>query len=302
MLAPVSNGVVFRKAFLDPQVLSGFVKDVTGVDFVPGKIEAEKRFDPQVGSIDIELDVFAESADHRIIVELQRRRYGHNFDRFLGYHNASIIDQQREHKKYSIDRVVYTIVIITSPYRHADRTGRMVEDPLLISSSDPRTHLGEPRPIFGHQLIYLNPAHKAPGLPPAVQAWLDFFMASMKEEITGDRWQEQQAIRRAAQLIEYDRLTGDELRQLMDKSEEEQNIAEIEDERDRFRAKAEEAAHDNEAARREIQAAQLELEASRREAEASRRETEQAQRATAEAEQRAQQLAARLAELESGKA
>jgi flagellar biosynthesis GTPase FlhF len=286
MLAPVSNGVIFRKAFLDPEVLSGFVQDVTGMPFIPGKIEAEKRFNPPVGSIDVELDIFAESEDHRVVVELQRRRYGHNFDRFFGYHSAAIIDQQRSSNDYTIGRTVFSIIVLTAPYRKKDLTGAMVADPLLISSADPRTHHGIERPLFGHKLIFLNPAHKADDLPPAVQGWLDFFMASMKEEDTGDRWLSREAIRRAAQLIEHTKLTPQEMRQMKDKAEEEQNVAEIEEEREHYRKEAESSRQAAAASRQALESSLQEVEASRQEVEASRQAAE-ASRQAAEASRQA---------------
>jgi flagellar biosynthesis GTPase FlhF len=281
MLAPVSNGVIFRKAFLDPEVLSGFVQDVTGMPFIPGKIEAEKRFNPPVGSIDVELDIFAESEDHRVVVELQRRRYGHNFDRFFGYHSAAIIDQQRSSNDYTIGRTVFSIIVLTAPYRKKDLTGAMVADPLLISSADPRTHHGIERALFGHKLIFLNPAHKADDLPPAVQGWLDFFMASMKEEDTGDRWLSREAIRRAAQLIEHTKLTPQEMRQMKDKAEEEQNVAEIEEDREHYRKEAESSRQAAAASLQEVEASRQEVEASRQALESSRQEVEASQQAAA---------------------
>ncbi|MCP5051806.1 MAG: hypothetical protein GY940_31860, partial [bacterium] len=72
MLAPLDNGVVFKKAFTDKIVFTQFVKDILGIDIEVDKIETEKKFEPKVGNIDIELDIFAESTDHRVVIEIQR--------------------------------------------------------------------------------------------------------------------------------------------------------------------------------------------------------------------------------------
>jgi hypothetical protein len=66
-------------------VFKSFVKDILGIDIEVDKIETEKKFDPKVGYIDITLDIFVESVDHRVIIEIQRVDYDYNFDRFLHY-------------------------------------------------------------------------------------------------------------------------------------------------------------------------------------------------------------------------
>ncbi|MCP5046340.1 MAG: hypothetical protein GY940_04155, partial [bacterium] len=57
MLAPLDNGVVFKTAFTDKIVFTQFVKDIIGIDIEVDKIETEKKFEPKVGNIDIELDI-----------------------------------------------------------------------------------------------------------------------------------------------------------------------------------------------------------------------------------------------------
>ena len=109
MLAPLDNGTIFKKAFTDKFVFTKFVKDILNVDFELGSIETEKKFKPKASLIDFELDIFAESKDKRIIVEIQRIDYDYNFDRFLNYFLATIIEQQKSAKKYKIDKIVYGI-------------------------------------------------------------------------------------------------------------------------------------------------------------------------------------------------
>jgi len=116
MLAPLDNETIFKKAFTDEFVFTAFVKDILNIDFKVGKIESEKKFVVPVGLIDIKFDIFAESTDNRIIVEIQRMDYDYNFDRFLDYFLAAIIELQKNYKSYKIEKTVYTIVLITAPY------------------------------------------------------------------------------------------------------------------------------------------------------------------------------------------
>jgi hypothetical protein len=85
MLGNLDNEVIFKKAFTNELVFKSFVKDVLGIDFVMGKIETEKKFNPKIGFVDFELDIYAESADKRVCIEIQRVEYDHHFDRFLHY-------------------------------------------------------------------------------------------------------------------------------------------------------------------------------------------------------------------------
>jgi len=87
-----------------------------GIEFEVGKIETEKRFKPKVGRVDFRLDIFAESVDKRIIVEIQRIEYDHNFDRFLHYFLMTIAEQQKSSENYAIKKTVYVIVVLTEPF------------------------------------------------------------------------------------------------------------------------------------------------------------------------------------------
>lgn len=71
-LATLANQVTFKKSFSDKVVLEAFVKAITGQNFIAGKIETEKEFTPSVGKVAVKYDIFAESLDGRVILELQR--------------------------------------------------------------------------------------------------------------------------------------------------------------------------------------------------------------------------------------
>ncbi len=136
MLGNLKNEVIFKKAFTDKFVLKCLVKDLFNVDFDAETIETEKRFEPKISQIDFKYDIFAESKDKRIIVEIQRVDYDYNFDRFLLYHNMGIAEMQRTSNDYKTDRVVYTIVVFTNRYVSRDKNGKLVECDILFHNSN----------------------------------------------------------------------------------------------------------------------------------------------------------------------
>ncbi len=165
MLAPLDNEVIFKKAFTDPLVLRSFVRDIAGVEAEFDKIETEKSFTPAVGNVDFSYDVYAESTEQRIIAELQKVEYDSHFDRFLHYHNMAVAEQVKKGPLYKVEREVHTIVLLTSGYSLTDRSGLPIKDPVLVSTVDPKNLQGQVRPIYGHQLIFLNPAYPEQDLP-----------------------------------------------------------------------------------------------------------------------------------------
>ena len=142
MLAPLDNETIFKKAFTDKTVFLQFVKDVLGIEIEVDKIETEKKFDPKIGNIDISYDIFAESTDHRVIIEIQKIDYDYNFDRFLHYHMMAVAQLQRSAKDYKIEQTVYTIIVLTAPYKIDQKTGEPIKDEVMISSVDPRNRGG----------------------------------------------------------------------------------------------------------------------------------------------------------------
>jgi len=81
MLGNLDNGVIFKKAFTNKVVFKAIVKDILGIDV--DVIETEKKFKSKIGYVDFELDIFADTTDRRIVIEIQRVEYNHHFDRFL---------------------------------------------------------------------------------------------------------------------------------------------------------------------------------------------------------------------------
>ena len=216
MLGNLDNEVIFKKAFTDKLVLTTFVHDVLGIDVEFDKIETEKQFGPKIGDIDIKLDIFAESKDKRVVVELQRIQYDYNFDRFLHYFMAAIIEIQKSAKKYQIDQTVYLIVVMTEPYSYLDKRGYPVRDEVLLMNLNPRTLMGEERAIYGHQLMLLNPNHPEESTPQATRDWLDLVYQSIHTPTRSTLNKGNKGIERAIELITLEHLSSAELTALKD--------------------------------------------------------------------------------------
>ena len=132
MLGNLDNEVIFKKAFTDKFVLKCLVWDLFGVEFEADKVQTEKRFEPKISSIDFKYDIFAESKDKRVVVEIQRIDYDYNFDRFLLYHNMAIAEMQRTSEEYKTDRIVLTVAFFTGKYVAKDRNGSTVAKDILV--------------------------------------------------------------------------------------------------------------------------------------------------------------------------
>jgi hypothetical protein len=137
-LPPLDNGTIFKTAFTDKTVFKQFVKDILGIDIEVDKIETEKKFEPKIGDIDFILDIFAESIDHRVIIEIQRIDYDYNFDRFIHYFIMAIAQLQRSSEQYKIRQTVFAIVVLTEPYKLDQKNQLPIRDEVMITSLDPR--------------------------------------------------------------------------------------------------------------------------------------------------------------------
>jgi PD-(D/E)XK nuclease family transposase len=210
MLGNLDNEVIFKKAFTDKIVFKAFVRDILGIDIEVDVIETEKRFDPKVGDIDFKMDIYAESVDKRIVVEIQRRDYDYNFDRFLHYFLMAIAEQQKKAHVYDIPQTVYMIVVLTAPYRFDEKSGKAVRDEVLLMKLNPQTLQGIERDIFGHKLVWLNPNHPDDSTPRPMREWLDLVYQSIHSPERPSLSETNEGVMRAASLIDYDNLTPEE--------------------------------------------------------------------------------------------
>jgi hypothetical protein len=211
MLSNLDNEVVFKKAFTDKIVFQCFVKDILGFDVQIGKIETEKRFNPKIGNIDFELDIYAETVDKRICIELQKVQYDYTFDRFLHYFVMLIAGQQQSAKEYSIDQTVYQILVMTLPYTLKDLTGRLITDEMLITNFTTRNASKVERFLYRHSFVTLNPNHRDPNTPQPVKDWMDLIYESMHHPENPTLNLKNAGIKRAAELIDITKLTPKQL-------------------------------------------------------------------------------------------
>ncbi len=216
MLGNLDNEVIFKKAFTNKIVFKAFVRDILGIEIEVDKIETEKRFEPKIGYIDFELDIFAESVDRRIVIEIQRVEYDSHFDRFLHYFLMLIAEQQKNAKEYNIDQTVYVIVVLTAPYTISEKNGKPILDEVLLIQLNPQTLKGEIRDLYGHQFVCLNPNHSDKETPKQIRDWLDLIYQSIHTPARPTLNTDNEGIRKAIELISFENLTPEERRKAKD--------------------------------------------------------------------------------------
>jgi predicted transposase/invertase (TIGR01784 family) len=218
MLGNLANEVIFKKAFTDKFVLQCLVRDLFNVDFVPEIVETEKRFvaaanRPEIAHIDFKYDIFAQSKDQRIIVEIQKVDYDYNFDRFLLYHNMAIAEMQRNSKEYKTNKVVYTIAVFTGKYVGTERNGKVVERDILFHHSNLFDLEGKEFDTFGHKLIFLNHNYIKDTTPQGYKDWLSLVKESIKNPENPIINLTNQGVKKVVELIDYAKLSPEELRE-----------------------------------------------------------------------------------------
>jgi predicted transposase/invertase (TIGR01784 family) len=210
MLGNLDNEVIFKKAFTDKFVLKCLVKDLFGVEFEPDEVQTEKRFEPKISSIDFKYDIFAESKDKRVIVEIQRIDYDYNFDRFLLYHNMAIAEMQRTSAEYKTDRIVLTVAFFTGRYVAKDRHGNTVVKDILVHNSNLYDLEGKEYDVFGHKLIFLNHNYVQDTTPQGYRDWLVLVKESIKSPENPQVNLANAGVRKVTELIDYEQLSPEE--------------------------------------------------------------------------------------------
>ncbi len=211
ILARLDNEVFFKKAFTDVIVLKAFVKDIVGIDFEPNKIEISP-LTPKGGILALQ-KIFAETEDKTKRIEIQKVEYDHNFDRFLHYHLQAITEQQRSSEDYSVEKTVYTIVVMTAPYKINSKTHELYKDEVLVSNLNPKNLKGIERKIFNHELIYLNPNYKGKDTPDNYRDWLDLIYESIHNPKNPQININNAGIKRTSEIVGYENISPDEWEQ-----------------------------------------------------------------------------------------
>jgi predicted transposase/invertase (TIGR01784 family) len=177
-VVPLRYGTAFKKAFSDPEVFSGFVRDVLGLELQFTHIEQEKAFLAPIGNVDVRFDLYGEDVEHRVIVELQHVREEDAFARFHYYHLVSQIEQVTSSRNYNIDRTVYTIVVLTRL-----PTERHLRFDVASQSSDLVTLDGRQLGLFKHRIVFVNPRAITGSTPEPLRRWLELIEDSLDEKI-----------------------------------------------------------------------------------------------------------------------
>jgi len=217
MLAPLDNETIFKKVFTDPLVFQEFIKSLFDIDVTVSNIETEKRFTPPIAHKDFKLDIYAETDDHRFVIEIQKIDYDYNFNRFLGNFLALLIDQQARGANYDIPQTVLGVVVLTSPYKRNQLTGDPVKESVMSIDFDPRNWEDERIKLWEHRLVFLNPNPKyySKGTPKKYQDWLDLFRKSINDKTDITLNVKNKGIAKATQLADYSHLdpaTKEEMR------------------------------------------------------------------------------------------
>ncbi|MEK8019554.1 MAG: Rpn family recombination-promoting nuclease/putative transposase [Candidatus Parabeggiatoa sp.] len=206
-VAALRYGVIFKKAFSQPDIFKAFVKDFIGIELNIDQVEMEKSFDPPIGNVDSRFDLFAQDKKNRIIVDIQHVRYGDHYDRFLHYHCAALLEQVTSSQDYRPDLNVFTIVVLTSGDRH--------KVDLATVDFDPKTLDGKPLKEIPHKIIYACPKYVTDKTPEPYREWLLAIQDSLDEEVNETAYQHP-SIQRIFELIARDSVSPQERARMKD--------------------------------------------------------------------------------------
>ncbi len=168
-------GVMFKKAFCDPEIFTAFVRDTVGVTIEIEKVETEKEFDPPIGRVQSRFDLFAQDLKNRVIVDIQHERCPDHYHRFLHYHCAAILEQAPNADDYRPPMTVLTIVVLTSGDKHQRDVSMIDFDP----KDSKGNALGETR----HKVMYLCPKYVNDDTPEPYREWLLAIQDTLDEKV-----------------------------------------------------------------------------------------------------------------------
>ncbi len=211
MLANLDNEVHFKQVFTDVEVFCAFVKDVLNITIEIDKVETEKVLPEPVSAIKFRMDLFAQSKDKRVVVEIQKVDYDYSYDRFSHYFLGNMIAMQRNSIDYSFAKDVYIIVVVTSAYRINELNGQPIKDDVLITDINPRNLKGEIRVMNNHKMVILNTTYINIDTPEDILDWMNLIAQSIKNPENPQINLNKPAIVKAAQLANKDSLSAEQL-------------------------------------------------------------------------------------------
>lgn len=211
-VVPLRFGTMFKKAFGDHEVFSRFASDVLGLPIHVDVVHQEYRYPNAVGPVNVTYDLFAEDVEHRVVVEVQHIRENDFFERFLHYHAVGIVEQPRPGigAGYQVERRVCTVVVLTTEPRD-----HKLDFSVAVSDMDPVSEKGKRLGVYHHRLVFLNAKNVNADTPPAARAWMELITDSLDGQIDDSRYPDP-LMQRVLGAIRDDRLTPDELAQVLD--------------------------------------------------------------------------------------
>ena len=200
-VASLRYGVIFKKAFSQPDIFKAFVKDFIGIELKINKVEMEKQFAPIIGKVDTRFDLFAEDIDNRVIVDIQHVRYGDHYDRFLHYHCVALLEKIASSTNYHPSLRVFTIVVLTSGDKH--------KVDMATTDFAPRDRKGNYLNELPHKILFVSPKYVTDETPEPYREWLLAIADSLDEEVDETSYQRKE-IRQVFDLIEQDSISPTE--------------------------------------------------------------------------------------------
>ncbi len=212
-VASLRYGVVFKKAFCDPEIFRAFVHDLLDIDLEIDYVETEKSFDPPIGRVVSRFDLFAEDRKNRIIVGIQHARYRDPYDRFLNYQCTALLEQIANADNYRPDLKVFTIVVLTSGDHHKTDVSTIDFDPKDLKGNS----LGE----IPHKIIYVCPKYINKDTPEPYREWMLAIEDSLDGEIEESNYNNPE-IHKIFDHIEKDSISPEERAKMIDEYDEDE--------------------------------------------------------------------------------
>ncbi|MDM8551260.1 hypothetical protein QUF72_14340 [Desulfobacterales bacterium HSG2] len=163
-VAPLRYGVIFKKAFCDPEIFTAFVRDMIGVTIEIDHVEIEKEFAPPIGRVQSRSDLFAQDVRNRVIVIILHEHHAYHYDRFMHRHIAALVEQVANAEDYRPPMKVFTIVVLTSGDRH--------KRDVSVTDFAPRDMQGNALRETPHKVLYLCPKYVSDDTPEQYREWL----------------------------------------------------------------------------------------------------------------------------------
>jgi predicted transposase/invertase (TIGR01784 family) len=221
-VASLQYGVIFKKAFSQPDIFTAFVKAVLGINFSCDKVETEKSFRPAIGNVDSRFDLYAQDEKNRVIVDIQHRKKDSHYDRFLHYHCAAILEQMpRGEQSYRPPLAVYTIVVLTSMDKY--------EKDVLTIDFDPKDLQGKGINEIPHKVIYLCPKCVNANTPIAYREWMEAIADTLDTTVEESDYHDAM-IQKVFEAIEEDGLTPRDRYNMIEEYEDNKFVADKEKE------------------------------------------------------------------------